>query len=193
MIRRPPRSTQSRSSAASDVYKRQSLGLLKSVVDYFWELLGPVAVKSGDICSGAGDAAQATDFGDEESHDFFDLLNAKNILLWGKNPAISNVHLMPVLQQAKKQGARVLLVDPIHHKAARVADRTIFVRPGGDFDLAMGVAARLFETGGADPDAALFCDDFAEFRALATSHSAADWARAADVASARNSAKSSQK
>src|SRR5664279_542810 len=158
-----------------------SLGLLKSVVDYFWELLGPVAVKSGDICSGASDAAQATDFGDEESHDFFDLLNAKNILLWGKNPAISNVHLMPVLQQAKKQGARVLLVDPIHHKAARVADRTILVRPGGDFDLAMGVAARLFETGGADPDAALFCDDFAEFRALATLHSAADWARAADV------------
>ena len=26
MIRRPPRSTQSRSSAASDVYKRQQLG-----------------------------------------------------------------------------------------------------------------------------------------------------------------------
>src|SRR5450756_957377 len=181
MIRRPPRSTQSRSSAASDVYKRQSLGLLKSVVDYFWELLGPVAVKSGDICSGPGDPAQATDFGDEESRDFFDLLNAKNILLWGKNPAISNVHLMPVLQQAKKQGARVLLVDPIHHKAARVADRTIFVRPGGDFDLAMGVAARLFETGGVVPDATEFCDDLAGFRALATSRSAAEWAKAADV------------
>ena len=35
MIRRPPRSTQSRSSAASDVYKRQILGtlLLKEVVE----------------------------------------------------------------------------------------------------------------------------------------------------------------
>ncbi len=159
-----------------------SLGLLKSVVDYFWELMGPVTVKSGDICSGAGDAAQMTDFGDEESHDFFDLLNAKSILLWGKNPAISNVHLMPILQQAKRQGTRVLLVDPIHHKAAKLADREILVRPGGDFDLAMGVAARLFETGGADPDAAHFCDDLAAFRALATSRSAADWARAADVA-----------
>ena len=158
-----------------------SLGLLKSVVDYFWELFGPVAVKSGDICSGAGDAAQTTDFGDEESHDFFDLLNAKNILLWGKNPAVSNVHLMPVLQQAKRQGARVLLVDPIHHKAAKLADRAILLRPGGDFDLAMGVAARLFETGGVDPDAATFCQDFPAFRSLATSRSAADWARAADV------------
>ena len=35
-----------------------SLGLVKSVVDYFFELLGPVTVKRGDICSGAGDAAQ---------------------------------------------------------------------------------------------------------------------------------------
>jgi anaerobic selenocysteine-containing dehydrogenase len=158
-----------------------SLGLLKSVVDYFWELFGPVAVKSGDICSGAGDAAQTTDFGDEESHDFFDLLNAKNILLWGKNPAISNVHLMPLLRQAKRQGARILLVDPIHHKAAKLADRAILVRPGGDFKLAMGVAARLFEAGGVDPDAAGFCQDFPAFRSLAASRSAADWARAADV------------
>ena len=158
-----------------------SLGLLKSVVDYFWELFGPVTVKSGDICSGAGDAAQTTDFGEEESHDFFDLLNAKHILLWGKNPAVSNVHLMPVLQQARRKGARVILVDPIRHKAAKVADRTILVRPGGDFDLAMGVAARLFETGGGDPHAAAFCDDFPAFRALATSRSAVEWAAAADV------------
>ena len=158
-----------------------SLGLLKSVVDYFWELFGPVTVKSGDICSGAGDAAQTTDFGEEESHDFFDLLNAKNILLWGKNPAVSNVHLMPLLQQAKRNGARVILVDPIRHKAAKLADRTILVRPGGDFDLALGVAARLFETGGVVPDAEGFCDDFAAFRALARARSAADWAKAADV------------
>ncbi len=158
-----------------------SLGLLKSVVDYFWELFGPVTVKSGDICSGAGDAAQTTDFGEEESHDFFDLLNAKNILLWGKNPAVSNVHLMPLLQQARRKGARVILVDPIRHKAAKVADRTILVRPGGDFDLAMGVAARLFETGAVDPRAAGFCDDFGAFRALATSRPASGWAVAADV------------
>src|SRR5450756_2418925 len=32
MIRRPPRSTQSRSSAASDVYKRQVFGLVMSIV-----------------------------------------------------------------------------------------------------------------------------------------------------------------
>jgi len=158
-----------------------SLGLLKSVVDYFWELFGPVTVKSGDICSGAGDAAQTADFGDEESHDFFDLLNAKNILLWGKNPAVSNVHLMPVLRQAKRNGAGVILVDPVRHQAAKLADRTVLVRPGGDFDLAMGVAARLFEAGAVVSDAEAFCGDFGAFHALATSRSPAGWAKEADV------------
>lgn len=158
-----------------------SLGLLKYVVDHFWESFGPVTVKRGDICSGAGDAAQETDFGHEDSHDLFDLLNSKNILLWGKNPNVSNIHLLPLLQKAKRAGARILLVDPVRHKGEKLADRTILVRPGGDFDLAMGAAALLFEQNQTDPDAPSYCDDFEAFRALALSRSPAAWARAADV------------
>src|SRR6185436_18671430 len=59
-----------------------SLGLLKSLTDHFFERFGPVTVKRGDICSGAGEAAQMLDFGDCDSHDLFDLRNSKNILLW---------------------------------------------------------------------------------------------------------------
>jgi len=158
-----------------------SLGLLKYVVDLFWEKFGPVTVKRGDICSGAGDAAQETDFGHEDSHDLFDLLNSKNILLWGKNPNVSNVHLLPLLQKARKAGARILLVDPVRHKGGTLADRTILVRPGGDFDLAMGAAALLFERSETDPEAPSYCDDFEKFRELALSRSPAAWARAADV------------
>src|SRR6185436_21110096 len=62
-----------------------SLGLLKSLTDLFFERFGPVTVKRGDICSGAGDSAQTTDFGDEDSSDLFDLHNARQIILWGKN------------------------------------------------------------------------------------------------------------
>ena len=158
-----------------------SLGLLKYVVDLFWESFGPVSVKRGDICSGAGDAAQETDFGHEDAHDLFDLENSKNILLWGKNPNVSNIHLLPLLQKAKKAGARILLVDPVRHKGEKLADRTILVRPGGDFDLAMGAAALLFERNETDPDAPSYCDGFETFRTLALSRSPAAWARAADV------------
>jgi anaerobic selenocysteine-containing dehydrogenase len=159
-----------------------SLGIVKSVVDLFFEALGPVSVKRGDICSGAGDAAQVIDFGREEAHDVFDVANARNVILWGKNPAVSNVHVQPVLREAKRKGARVLLVDPIRHKSEKLADRVILPRPGGDFDLAMGVAARLFEAGGIDSAAPSYCDHFDEFRALALSRTAAAWAGAAGVA-----------
>src|SRR4029079_6799134 len=62
-----------------------SLGILKSLSDYFFGRSGRVTVKRGDICSGAGEAAQMLDFGECESHDLFDLLESNNILLWGKN------------------------------------------------------------------------------------------------------------
>lgn len=159
-----------------------SLGLVKSVVDYFFELLGPVTVKRGDICSGAGDAAQEADFGDEESHDLFDLRHSRSILLWGKNPFVSNVHLLPFLKEAKSRGARIVLIDPVRHKTATLADAYVAPRPGGDLALALGVAALLFETGRVVPQAAATCEGFEEFRALALAKAPAAWASEADVA-----------
>lgn len=173
--------TESGPSAILHYRSGGSLGLVKTVVDYFWELFGPVTVKRGDICSGAGDMAQVIDFGREEGHDFFDLLNAKNIILWGKNAAVSNVHLQPVLRDAKRKGARVLLVDPVMHRSAKLADRVILSRPGGDFDLAMAVAGRLFERNATDPAAPSYCDHFDAFRSLALSRTVNAWAEAAGV------------
>ena len=158
-----------------------TLGMLAMVVDHFFERFGPVTVKRGDICSGAGDFAQLTDFGEEDSHDLFDLLHAKNILLWGKNVFTSSPHTIPVLKDAKARGASLVLVDPVHHKTASICDRFVQPRPGGDFALAMAVARLVFERGLADPAAASYCDHLDAFRALATSKSVAAWCEEADV------------
>jgi len=58
-----------------------SLGILKNAADFLFERFGPVTSKRGDICSGAGEAANLLDFGQTESSDFFDLLEAKLIVL----------------------------------------------------------------------------------------------------------------
>jgi anaerobic selenocysteine-containing dehydrogenase len=158
-----------------------SLGLLKYVVERFWEAFGPVTLKRGDICSGAGEAAQEADFGRSDAHDLFDLRHSKNVLLWGKNPTVSNIHLLPLLKEVRRRGGRVALIDPVRHKTAPLSDLHLQPRPGGDFDLAMGVAARLFETGRIDAGAAASCDHFDALRALALSRPAAAWARRADV------------
>src|SRR5207248_7053793 len=141
-----------------------SLGALKHLCDWFFEKFGPVTTKRGDICSGAGDAAQLLDFGVEDSHDIFDLLNSRNILLWGKNAVVSSPHLVPVLNQSP---GRKLLIDPVWHKTARLCDAHIQLRPGGDSALAMAAARLLLERGGPDPAAAGHCENRREFGASA--------------------------
>jgi len=158
-----------------------SLGLMKHVVDLFFERFGPVTIKRGDICSGAGDAAQETDFGLEDSHDFFDLLNSRTIVLWGKNPYVSSVHLLPILREAKAKGARLVLIDPVHQRTASMCDLVLQPRPGSDFALAMGLARILFERGWTDPSASDYCDHLEAFRSMAFRSTVADRAAEADV------------
>lgn len=158
-----------------------TLGLLSLLTDRFFEHLGPVTTKRGDICSGAADAAQLMDFGDEDSHDVFDLLNAKNILLWGKNPFIGGPHLVPILREACTRGARVVLVDPVHHQAATLAEKHVQVAPGGDFALAMAVGAVLFDQGWVDPAAPSYCDHLEDYRALCQRMPVNEWCALAGV------------
>jgi anaerobic selenocysteine-containing dehydrogenase len=158
-----------------------SLGLLKHLTDYFFERFGPVTIKRGDICSGAGDSAQMTDFGVEDSNDLHDLTNARNILIWGKNVHVSSPHTLPVLRLAIGRGAELVLIDPVHHRTANLCQRYLQPRPGGDFALCMAVARVLFQRGWVDPQAARYCDHLPAFQRLAESRSVDDWCARADV------------
>jgi anaerobic selenocysteine-containing dehydrogenase len=161
-----------------------SLGILKHLTDLFFDEFGPCTTKVGDICSGAGEAAQLTDFGTSDSNDLFDLLNSKHIVLWGKNPKVSNVHLIPILNDAKKNGAEVVSIDPLQHKSTSLADHSVQPRPGGDYELVMGIARTLFDTDCVDPKAREFCDNFDAFRALVHRQEVGGWARLCDVSEA---------
>lgn len=162
-----------------------SMGMLKHVIDYFFERFGPVTVKSGDICSGAGDAAQLADFGEEDSHDLFDLLNSRTIVLWGKNPYVSNVHLLPLLREAKQRGARLIQIDPVHHRGAELCELYLQPRPGGDLALALGLTRLLFEWRRTDSAASSYCDNVDKLQATACSRSLAEWCALADVPPAK--------
>lgn len=158
-----------------------SLGIMKHVGDHFFERLGPVTVKSGDVCAGAGEAAQLKDFGTFDSSDFFDLHNSKTIFLWGKNVFCSSIHLIPELKKAKANGAKIVLIDPVHHQTASIADVYVQPRPGSDSAIAMGIANWLFANDKFDQDAPGYCDHFDEFRTLAVSRSIEEWAAVADI------------
>jgi len=161
-----------------------SLGLLKLVADRFFEQLGPCATKTGDICSGAGEAAQELDLGVSDSNDLFDLENSRHIYLWGKNPVASSVHLVPVLKAARDQGATVTLIDPVAHQGRGLADRFIQPRPGGDLWLALAMARVLMDQDRFDSLVSERCDHVEGYRALLHRRSLEGYAQLSGVAAA---------
>lgn len=157
-----------------------SLGILKSLNRTFFGLLGATRTH-GDVCDGAGSAAQEADFGGVDSNDVTDLVHAETIVLWGKNVTASSPHTTPFLTQARKRGARTWLIDPLPHKTRALVDRYVQVRPGADGALALAIARTIVDRGHVHPDAASYCANLDAFVALLRSRSVDDWAREADV------------
>lgn len=159
-----------------------SLGLVTgAVVDRLFARFGPVTTKSGDICSGAGEAAQELDLGRSESHDLFDLDRSRQIIVWGKNATVSGVHLLPRLKAAQARGVELIAIDPVRTGTVALCDHHIAPRPGGDPALALAVAALWFERGWLAPADAARCEGLDDFRALAASRGAAGWCEQAGL------------
>ena len=159
-----------------------SLGLMKQVNRHFFELLGPITFTRGDICSGAGEAAQEADMGVSDAHDLEDLQHTRAIVLWGKNVAETGVHLIPHLKAARARGVPIVQIDPIHNaRTLALSDRYYPVRPGGDGFLALGIARILLDEGLCDPAAPWYTDGFDAFAALARRHPVEEWAARADL------------
>src|SRR5213078_2062269 len=76
--------------------------------------------------------------------------HARLIVAWGNNVTWSNLHLMPVINRVRKQGAKLVVVDPRRTTVARQADLHIALRPGTDVVLAWAVAAELERRGAID-------------------------------------------
>ena len=114
-------------------------GLLKSIGDIFFNFYGGVSKQKGGPCWSAGIKAQTYDFGDVRSHSLEDMKNSKNIFIWGKNPAYTTIHTMQILQNAKLNGCKVIVIDPIKTSTANIADYYIQINPGTDGALAMAM------------------------------------------------------
>ena len=56
--------------------------------------------------------------------------NARYLLVWGWNPLSTAPHLWRKLLDARKQGARLVVVDPFRSRTARVADEHLRPLPG---------------------------------------------------------------
>ena len=115
-------------------------GLLNSVGPAFFRLYGGYTTTFGDLCWPAGLEATRLTLGDNRHSDPSDIAKARLILLWGKNPAETNIHQMPFIDQALEAGGRLIVIDPRRTESSERADLLIQPRPGSDGALALAVA-----------------------------------------------------
>ncbi len=115
-------------------------GIIKSIDQLFFNRFGGATVSRGNLCWGAGIAAQRYDFGNVKGHAPEDIINARTIILWGRNPLVTNIHMVPFLRQAQKAGAEIILIDPIKSASAKLSDVYVHINPATDGALALGMA-----------------------------------------------------
>jgi anaerobic selenocysteine-containing dehydrogenase len=102
------------------------------------------------VCAAPTGAASQALYGKMPSVTYEDFPHAKLIVVWGANPSVSGIHLVPFIQAAHKAGSKLVVVDPRLTPLARQADLHLPVKPGTDLAVALALHRHLFETGGAD-------------------------------------------
>jgi anaerobic selenocysteine-containing dehydrogenase len=61
------------------------------------------------------------------------------ILIWACNVQSTNLHLWPYITEARRRGAKIVVVDPVRTRTAAAADQHIAIRPGTDTALALAM------------------------------------------------------
>jgi anaerobic selenocysteine-containing dehydrogenase len=111
-----------------------------------WNRMGASGLERS-ICGAAAELAVESTLGARWSPDPADVLHSKLVLIWGHNPASTGPHFMPLLRQAQKRGAYVVVIDPRRTLTARGADEHIRPRPATDGALALGLINAIFAEG----------------------------------------------
>lgn len=117
-------------------------GMSKSVDEMFFNHLGGISTSSapGSLCWKAGNVAQKIDFGTSKGHAAEDLANSKLMIIWGRNPAATNIHFMQAIKDVKSSGGEVVCIDPFKTQTAKLSTWHLPIKPGGDGALAFAMA-----------------------------------------------------
>jgi anaerobic selenocysteine-containing dehydrogenase len=102
------------------------------------------------ICSPAKGAGWSQVMGATPGPDPDEALDSDLVVLWGIHAVATNLHFVQRVKEARRRGAKVLLLEVWPNETAAVADRTILVRPGSDGALALGLVHVLARDGLAD-------------------------------------------
>ncbi|HWW24133.1 MAG TPA: molybdopterin-dependent oxidoreductase [Edaphobacter sp.] len=120
------------------------------------------------ICATAGGTALKSVYGIKLGTTPQDFVHAGLIIAWGANIHGNNIHLWPFIEEARRNGARLVVIDPYKTRTAALADEHLVINPGTDAALALGLMHVILREGLEDREYIERCTTgFAELKAHA--------------------------
>src|SRR5258708_21514895 len=89
------------------------------------------------ICATAGGDALISVLGRKLGTEAEQFRESKYIIAWGANIHGTNIHLWPFIEEARRAGAKLVVIDPYKTRTAQCADWYLPINPGTDVALAL--------------------------------------------------------
>ncbi len=104
------------------------------------------------ICSAAGEAGLISVLGVKLGTEPEQFVHSRYIIAWASNIHGNNVHLWPFIEEARRKGAKLVVVDPYRTRTAACADWYLPINPGTDGALALAMMHVIIGEGLHDAD-----------------------------------------
>jgi anaerobic selenocysteine-containing dehydrogenase len=111
----------------------------RNVVRSLFHALGASRFNPGTVCDSACAAGWEHAVGGAPGSDPETVVDSDLIVAWGANLATTNVHMLPLIDEARAKGAKLVVIDPFRTRTARRADWYLAPRVGTDAALALGL------------------------------------------------------
>ncbi len=108
-----------------------NFALMQGVTEYVFAQIGAY-ITEGSLCDGAGEAGIIKGRGSNKNMPLSEIAKSEVIVFWGRNPHVTSSHLLPLIKDK-----RVIVIDPVETKIAKMADLYIQIKPHTDIFLAM--------------------------------------------------------
>ncbi len=105
-----------------------------------------------NICSAAGEAGLKSVIGIKIGTEPEQFAHSRYIIAWASNIHANNVHLWPFISEARRNGAKLVVIDPYRTRTAACADWYLPINPGTDGALALGMMHVIINEGLHDAD-----------------------------------------
>jgi anaerobic selenocysteine-containing dehydrogenase len=117
-----------------------TLGVLNgaSMDRRFFHRLGASQLERS-ICSAAAEVGVKSVLGAKLGTEPEQFPHSRYILVWAANIHGNNIHLWPFIEEARRNGAKLVVIDPYRTRTAKLADWHLPINPGTDAALALAM------------------------------------------------------